>query len=212
MCKLKAFIIKAFRISIHLSFRHLLPDFVQACHQAFTVYRQDSFKHSCHSIIILALFQYIFTQNIKIFCLSQFIRRHLVDVVIQEIAVEVVAVGTPLKQVPLVRGFDDIFLAPHSRHTETPTEAIRACRELTVLAESPQAGVYLAMAHRGPCHNHPVILFIPHLVKSGVKLVQVACRSVHGQDPDNIRKIEALMAELQVEVPKVEEGSQTSAS
>ena len=31
------------------------------------------------------------------------------------------------------------------------------------------------------------------------------------QDPDNIRKIEALMAELQVEVPKVEEGSQTLA-
>jgi homoserine O-succinyltransferase len=53
------------------------------------------------------------------------------------------------RKVPLVRGFDDIFLAPHSRHTETPTEAIRACRELTVLAESPQAGVYLAMAQGG---------------------------------------------------------------
>ena len=42
------------------------------------------------------------------------------------------------RKVPLVRGFDDIFLAPHSRHTETPTEAIRACRELTVLASSKE--------------------------------------------------------------------------
>ena len=30
------------------------------------------------------------------------------------------------RKIPLVRGFDDIFLAPHSRHTETPSEAIHA--------------------------------------------------------------------------------------
>lgn len=53
------------------------------------------------------------------------------------------------RKIPLVRGFDDIFLAPHSRHTETPSEAIHACKELTVLAESPQAGVYLAIAQGG---------------------------------------------------------------
>lgn len=53
------------------------------------------------------------------------------------------------RKIPLVRGFDDIFLAPHSRHTETPAEAIHACRELTVLAESPEAGVYLAIAEGG---------------------------------------------------------------
>lgn len=53
------------------------------------------------------------------------------------------------RKIPLVRGFDDIFLAPHSRHTETPSEAIHACRELTVLAESPVAGVYLAIAQEG---------------------------------------------------------------
>ena len=34
------------------------------------------------------------------------------------------------RKVPLVRGFDDIFLAPHSRHTETPAEAVHACKEL----------------------------------------------------------------------------------
>lgn len=53
------------------------------------------------------------------------------------------------RKIPLVRGFDDIFLAPQSRHTETPADAIHACGELTVLAESPVAGVYLAMAEEG---------------------------------------------------------------
>ncbi len=53
------------------------------------------------------------------------------------------------RKIPLVRGFDDIFLAPHSRHTETPADAIHACRELTVLAQSETAGVYLAMAEGG---------------------------------------------------------------
>ncbi|MCI9338359.1 MAG: homoserine O-succinyltransferase [Lachnospiraceae bacterium] len=53
------------------------------------------------------------------------------------------------RKIPLVRGFDDIFLAPQSRHTETPSEQIRACKDLTVLAESPVAGVYLAMAEEG---------------------------------------------------------------
>ncbi len=53
------------------------------------------------------------------------------------------------RKIPLVRGFDDIFLAPHSRHTETPAESIHACGELTVLAESQEAGVYLAIAQAG---------------------------------------------------------------
>ena len=50
------------------------------------------------------------------------------------------------RKIPLVRGFDDVFLAPHSRHTESPREAIHACPELTVLAESDAAGVFLAIA------------------------------------------------------------------
>ena len=53
------------------------------------------------------------------------------------------------RKIPLVRGFDDIFLAPHSRHTETPADAIHACKELTVLAESEEAGVFLAIAEEG---------------------------------------------------------------
>lgn len=59
---------------------------------------------------------------------------------------------------PLVRGFDDIFLAPHSRHTETPSSEIHACKELTILAESEEAGVFLAIAEGGKkvfLNGHP---------------------------------------------------------
>ena len=50
---------------------------------------------------------------------------------------------------PLVRGFDDEFYVPHSRYTEISADKIHACKELTVLAESDEAGVLLALAHGG---------------------------------------------------------------
>lgn len=53
------------------------------------------------------------------------------------------------RTVPLVRGFDDIFYAPHSRHTTVQSEAIHACKELVVLAESELAGVLLCMTEDG---------------------------------------------------------------
>ena len=53
------------------------------------------------------------------------------------------------RKTPLVRGFDDVFLAPHSRHTTVPTEAIEREERLTVLAKSDEAGVFLAMADEG---------------------------------------------------------------
>ena len=53
------------------------------------------------------------------------------------------------RKIPLVRGFDDVFLAPHSRHTEVPAEEIHKCEELTVLAESKEAGVFLCMSENG---------------------------------------------------------------
>lgn len=53
------------------------------------------------------------------------------------------------RKIPIVRGFDDYFMAPHSRHTEVSSEDIHNCKELTVLAESDEAGVYLAMAGEG---------------------------------------------------------------
>ncbi len=62
------------------------------------------------------------------------------------------------RRTPLVRGFDDEFLAPHSRHTETPAESIHACPEVTVLAEGEEAGVFLAIAEDGKkifVNGHP---------------------------------------------------------
>ena len=50
---------------------------------------------------------------------------------------------------PLVRGFDDYFVAPHSRHTTIPKEAIEACEDLKIMAESEEAGVFLCMAENG---------------------------------------------------------------
>ena len=45
----------------------------------------------------------------------------------------------------LFRGFDDVFFVPHSRHTEVRREDIFQHIELTILSESPEAGV-LAVA------------------------------------------------------------------
>lgn len=53
------------------------------------------------------------------------------------------------RKIPLVRGFDDYFLAPHSRHTEVRREDIDKVPGLTVLAESPEAGVFLMMDTTG---------------------------------------------------------------
>lgn len=53
------------------------------------------------------------------------------------------------RKVPLVRGFDDYFMAPHSRHTEMSREDIEAEPDLTILAESEEAGVFLVIDNDG---------------------------------------------------------------
>ncbi len=54
-----------------------------------------------------------------------------------------------MRREPLVRGFDDVFYAPHSRYTEVAREDIAACSELIILAESEEAGVFLCMTQDG---------------------------------------------------------------
>jgi len=49
----------------------------------------------------------------------------------------------------LLYGFDDVFYAPHSRHTEVREADIAAVPELEVLSTSPQAGVYIAASRDG---------------------------------------------------------------
>lgn len=53
------------------------------------------------------------------------------------------------RRIPLVRGFDDVFMAPHSRHTEVPMDKIRAEERLTVLANLKKRDFFLAMADEG---------------------------------------------------------------
>jgi homoserine O-succinyltransferase len=53
------------------------------------------------------------------------------------------------RKVPLVRGFDDYFIAPHSRHTQVKKEEIEKCKELIILAESEEAGVFLVDTQDG---------------------------------------------------------------
>jgi homoserine O-succinyltransferase/O-acetyltransferase len=50
---------------------------------------------------------------------------------------------------PLLRGFDEEFLAPHSRHTEVRGEDIAAHPGLKLLAASDEAGAYIAASRDG---------------------------------------------------------------
>ncbi len=49
----------------------------------------------------------------------------------------------------LLRGFDDLFFAPHSRHTTVLREDIEKVPELRILASSPKAGVYAVTTKEG---------------------------------------------------------------
>ncbi|MFZ5808631.1 MAG: homoserine O-acetyltransferase MetA [Chloroflexota bacterium] len=51
--------------------------------------------------------------------------------------------------VKLLRGFDDVFYAPHSRHTEIRREDIEKVPQLRILLESDEAGVYLVATRDG---------------------------------------------------------------
>ena len=50
---------------------------------------------------------------------------------------------------PLMRGFDDIFYAPHSRYFEIRKNDILATKGLEILSESDECGVYIVMARNG---------------------------------------------------------------
>ena len=49
----------------------------------------------------------------------------------------------------LFRGFDDVFMVPHSRHTTIRQEDIKACPALKILATSEQAGLYAISTKNG---------------------------------------------------------------
>ena len=49
----------------------------------------------------------------------------------------------------LLRGFDDVFYAPHSRHTTVLREDIEKVWDLRIIASSPEAGVYAVQTKGG---------------------------------------------------------------
>lgn len=51
--------------------------------------------------------------------------------------------------VPLLRGFDDVYFAPHSRHTEIRREDIEKVGAVEILSESAEAGVYIVASRDG---------------------------------------------------------------
>lgn len=51
--------------------------------------------------------------------------------------------------VPLVRGFDEEFLAPHSRHTDIKRKDIAKVKDLEIVSESDEAGVYIVTSKDG---------------------------------------------------------------
>ncbi|GIP57111.1 homoserine O-succinyltransferase [Paenibacillus sp. FSL W8-0186] len=54
-----------------------------------------------------------------------------------------------IPNVKLLRGFDEVFQVPHSRHTDVERRDIEKVPELDILAESEEAGVYLVATKDG---------------------------------------------------------------
>ena len=52
-------------------------------------------------------------------------------------------------KMPIFRGFDDIFMMPHSRHTEIRKDDILSHPELSLIAESEDSGVSIVMGREG---------------------------------------------------------------
>ena len=53
------------------------------------------------------------------------------------------------KRAILLRGFDDVFWVPHSRHTTVARADVEAVPEIKILASSEEAGVYAMMTDQG---------------------------------------------------------------
>lgn len=47
----------------------------------------------------------------------------------------------------LTKGFDDEFYVPHSRYTYTRKEDIKRCKDIEIISESEEAGLYLMQSN-----------------------------------------------------------------
>lgn len=87
------------------------------------------------------------------------------------------------EHVKLLRGFDETFFAPHSRHTEVRVQDIKKAKDLQLLALSEEAGVHLA-ANEGGKH----IFVLGHSEYSCYTLQQEYKRDVQKGSPIAIPK------------------------
>ncbi|MBQ1828087.1 MAG: homoserine O-succinyltransferase [Prevotella sp.] len=96
-------------------------------------------------------------------------------------------------QLPIFRGFDDVFQMPHSRHTEVHREDIFAVPELSLIAESPDCGVSMVMARggreffiTGHLEYAPNTLANEYFRDKDVRDdVDLPCNYFRGDNPDN---------------------------
>lgn len=54
-----------------------------------------------------------------------------------------------MQNIKLLRGFDDYFYVPHSRHTEVRRKDIEKITQLNILSESEESGVYIVASRSG---------------------------------------------------------------
>lgn len=96
------------------------------------------------------------------------------------------------RKYPIVRGFDDVFPAPHSRHTTVLRDDILKVPELVLLAESTEAGVYLVATKNkkrvfvtGHSEYDPLTLKEEYLrdISKGLK-IPVPANYFPGNDPE----------------------------
>lgn len=97
------------------------------------------------------------------------------------------------RKVPLMRGFDDVFLAPHSRHTVVSKDEIEACEDLTILAESDMAGIFVVIGKEG---KHIFVLGHPEYDRETLDIeykrdrdkgldIEIPYNYYPGNNPDN---------------------------
>jgi homoserine O-succinyltransferase len=53
------------------------------------------------------------------------------------------------KKIPIFRGFDDTYKAPHSRHTEVRAKDFKKVKGVKVISSSEEAGVFMAISNDG---------------------------------------------------------------
>ena len=83
----------------------------------------------------------------------------------------------------LFRGFDDVFMVPHSRHTTVDIEDIKKCSDIKILASSDEAGVYAMATAEGK-----QIFITGHSEYDAVTLANEYFRDVNEGKPIEIPK------------------------